>query len=252
VWLFAQQLGFFYADGSLAALRRAQLWRVALAGLVALVALTSFGPYPSSMVGLPGERLSNMAPPTVCLLALTILQVALVMLCRDMVSAWLRRQSVWTAVVAGNGVIMTIFLWHLSAMLLFVAVAYPLGFPQPAGGTALWWATRPLWIAGGLVPLVAAVALLGRYERPRTARLRARAASSVWVAGAGVALLAIGVSGIATGNLSDIWHGTSRLVVVDVTPLESLAAAALGYFLLRSCVVEAEAARGKRSAPGVV
>jgi hypothetical protein len=236
VWLFAQQLGFFYADGSLAALRRPQLWQLALGGVLALVTLTSFGPYPSSMVGLPGEKLSNMAPPTVCLLALTILQVALVMLCRDVANRWLQKPAVWTGVVGGNGVIMTIFLWHLSAMLLFVTIAYPLGFPQPAGGTALWWATRALWIAGGLVPLVGVVALLGRYERPRTARFRARGASSTWVAAAGIALLAIGVSGIATGNLSDIWHGTSRLVVVDVTPVESLTAAALGYLLLRASV----------------
>ncbi len=76
VWLFAQQLGFFYADGTLAKWTRPALWAVAGAALTALIVLTTFGPYPHSMVGLPGERVSNMAPPTVCLLVLTVLQVA--------------------------------------------------------------------------------------------------------------------------------------------------------------------------------
>ena len=141
-------------------------------------ALTTFGPYPHSMVGLPGERISNMAPPTICLLALTVLQVALVMLLRPALTRWLQREKPWTVVVAGNGVIMTIFLWHLSAMLLSVSLLYPLGFPQPDGGTAAWWITRPLWILVGVIPLVAIVALLGRFERPPPTRFRAKSHAS--------------------------------------------------------------------------
>ena len=172
VWLFAQQLGFFYADGTLTKFTRAQLAGTATAALFALVALTTFGPYPHSMVGLPGERISNMAPPTICLIALTILQVALVMLLRPAITRWLQGEKPWTIVVAGNGVIMTIFLWHLSAMLFSVALLYPLGFPQPDGGTAAWWITRPLWILVGVIPLVAIVAVLGRFERPKPTNLR--------------------------------------------------------------------------------
>ena len=172
VWLFAQQLGFFYADGTLARWTRPGLWALAGCSLAALVLLTTFGPYPHSMVGLPGERVSNMAPPTVCLLALTVLQVAVVMLARDAVSRWLQRARVWTGVVAGNGVIMTIFLWHLSVLLVTVLVLFPIGFPQPAGGSALWWVTRPLWIACAAIPLAAFVALLRAVRTTAPDRLR--------------------------------------------------------------------------------
>ena len=178
VWLFAQQLGFFYADGALTRVTPKQLAAVAATALGALFALTTFGPYPHSMVGLPGERISNMAPPTICLLALTVLQVALVMLLRPALTRWLQREKPWTVVVAGNGVIMTIFLWHLSAMLLSVSLLYPLGFPQPDGGTAAWWITRPLWILVGVIPLVAIVALMGRFERPPPTRFRAKSHTS--------------------------------------------------------------------------
>ena len=212
VWLFAQQLGFFYADGTLARWTRPGLWALAGSSLAALMLLTTFGPYPHSMVGLPGERVSNMAPPTVCLLALTVLQVAVVMLARDAVSRWLQRARVWTGVVAGNGVIMTIFLWHLSALLVTVLVLFPIGFPQPAGGSALWWVTRPLWIACAAIPLAALVALFGRFERPRPIAFVATSAHATWRAGIGTALLALGICGIASGTLRDIVHGSARLV----------------------------------------
>ena len=63
VWLFAQQAGFFYADGSLRRLTRTQLVRIALGALTMLTLLTTFGPYPRSMVGLPGDRISNCPRP---------------------------------------------------------------------------------------------------------------------------------------------------------------------------------------------
>jgi hypothetical protein len=236
VWLFAQQLGFFYADGTLGKCTRPVLWAGAGSALAALLVLTTFGPYPRSMVGLPGERVSNMAPPTICLLALTVLQVALVMLARDAVSSWLQRARVWTGVVAGNGVIMTIFLWHLSALLVTVLVLFPIGFPQAAGGSALWWATRPLWLACAALPLAAFVTLFGRFERPRPVAFVGASTFATWRAGVGTALLGLGISGIASGTLRDILHGNARLVVVDLSPVQAMALAGAGWLLLRGSV----------------
>ncbi|KAA6203442.1 acyltransferase, partial [Streptomyces parvus] len=59
VWLAVHQLGFLRADGRIH-LRRAAL--LAGGGLVTATALVVFGPYPLSMVGMPGEKVSNMAP----------------------------------------------------------------------------------------------------------------------------------------------------------------------------------------------
>ena len=214
VWLFAQQLGFFYADGSLARISRTRLAAVAVSALGVLTMLTTFGPYPHSMVGLPGDRISNMSPPTICLLVLTVFEVAIVMLLRPYAQRWLARPRVWTAVVAGNGVIMTIFLWHLTAALVALDVLYHVGFPQPAGGSALWWVTRPAWIAAAAVPLLALVALFGRIERPRPARYLATSPASPALASTGIALLSFAVFGIACTNLADIIAGAPVDVAV--------------------------------------
>ena len=61
VWLFAQQLGFLYADGSLTRLSHRTLWATLSGAFAVLVGLTTWGPYPVSMVGMPGET-SNMTP----------------------------------------------------------------------------------------------------------------------------------------------------------------------------------------------
>ena len=115
VRVLVQQLGFFYADGTLERLSRRALAGLTAAGLASLVVLTGTGMYPPSMVGLPGDR-SNMSPPTVCIVALTVWQLGLVMLARARVSAWLARRGPWTAVIAVGSMAMTLYLWHLPAM----------------------------------------------------------------------------------------------------------------------------------------
>jgi len=89
IWGLAHQLGFFY-DRMITAPPRAG-WTMFWAGLFALVALTNMGFYPRSLVGVPGERFSNMGPPTLAIVALTILQVGLVLVVRPRVLAWLER-----------------------------------------------------------------------------------------------------------------------------------------------------------------
>jgi hypothetical protein len=236
VWLFAQQLGFFYADGSLLRLSRTRLAALAGAALTALIVLTTFGPYPNSMVGLPGAKVSNMTPPTTCLLVLTVFQAALVMLARPVVSRWLERRRVWTAVVAGNGVIMTIFLWHLTALLVTIGALYPIGFPQPEGGTAMWWATRPLLFGAALIPLAIFVALLGRFERPRSTTYECVAHATLPAAVA-VAATALGIYGMAASNLADVFTGhPANVVVVQLTFLQSVGLGFAGWLLLRATV----------------
>jgi hypothetical protein len=236
VWLFAQQLGFFYADGSLLRMSRTRLAAMAGGALSALVALTTFGPYPNSMVGLPGAKVSNMTPPTTCLLVLTVFQAALVMLARPALSRWLERRRVWTAVVAGNGVIMTIFLWHLTALLVTIGALYPIGFPQPEGGTAMWWATRPLLFGAALVPLTIFVALLGRFERPKPTSYDCVAHATLPAAIA-VAATALGIYGMAASNLADVFTGhPANVVVLQLTFLQSVGLGFAGWLLLRTTV----------------
>ena len=153
VWLFAHQLGFLYADGTLAGWSRRPT-SPAAGGLAALVALTGSGAWPPSMVGLPGERVSNMSPPSLCIVALTVWLAGLAMLIRPAVTRWLRRPRPWTVVVTAGSALMTVFLWHLTALVLAVLALHPLGLTDLTPGTALWWALRPVWVLAGAALLL--------------------------------------------------------------------------------------------------
>jgi hypothetical protein len=181
VLLFPHQLGFFYADGSLAGRRRLHLAMV-VAGLAGLVLLTNpwvfepfggqdwfsgIGHYPKSLLGTDVEPISNAYPPTVCFLLGGIWSIGAVMLLRERVAGWLERRGPWKVTIFANGIIMTLFLWHMTAYLIAILALWPLGLGHEVDTTARWWLERPVWI---LVPgaiLAAFVMLVGRFERPR-------------------------------------------------------------------------------------
>ena len=234
VWFFAHQLGFWYADGTLVRGGRRLALALAGGGLAALVLLTTVGRYPVSMVGLPGER-SNMDPPTICVLALTVWLVGLALLFRPAASRWLQRPRPWTATVALNGVIMTVFLWHLTALMVAVVVLYPLGFPQPAVAGRTWWLLRPVWFAVLLVLLAGLVLLFGRLERPPN-RERPDLAPTLRrsiLAAVGGALVFLGVTGFAVSGLADFFAvGGRKLAGLSFSPAVSLAYLVLGWALV--------------------
>jgi hypothetical protein len=66
-----------------------------------------------------------------------------------------------------NSIIMTLFLWHMTAFLLAVPVLWPLGFGRETSGTTAWWLERFLWVGLPTVFLASIVAVFGRFERPR-------------------------------------------------------------------------------------
>lgn len=165
VWLLVHQIGFFYEDGTLVSAGARAHASMAIAGLAALVALTNIGVYPRSMVGTDVERLSNMNPPTACIVALAFWLIGLAMLLRDRVNRWLARRGPWMAVIAAQTMIMTVFLWHLTAYLVTILALHPLGLGRALDSTASWWLQRPVWLLVPMVPLALLVALFGRFER---------------------------------------------------------------------------------------
>jgi hypothetical protein len=62
--------------------------------------------------------------------------------------------------------IMTLFLWHMTAYLLAVLALWPLGLGQQHDSTVGWWFERPIWIAVPAAILALLVAVFGRFERP--------------------------------------------------------------------------------------
>lgn len=227
VWLACHQLGFCYADGMLT-------WRSGAAmagvGFAALVVLTlGTGLYPVSMVGLPGEPVSNMNPPTVALAMQAMWLIGLVLLVRVPVSRWLERRRVWTAVVAGNGVVMTTFLWHLTALYTVYAVALSLRIPLPDAGSALWWLTRPLWLVVLAGVCAALVAVFRSFEQPRPVN---RVGGSTMLAALGMALACLGVLGVALVGFDGLLAGRSAmLVIVPISAGWALALVASGWAL---------------------
>ncbi|WP_166350276.1 acyltransferase family protein [Phytoactinopolyspora limicola] len=202
VWLVAQQVGFWYADGRWPARRTGAAWVVAGAALVALVGLTVAGPYSVSMIGLPGE-MSNMNPPSVCLLVLTAGQAALIMALRPRLNRWLARPWAWAVVVAVGVRAIHLYLWHLPALVVLVVVMVVGGGTLPEVGGALWWATRPVWLvvlAAMLAGLVVAAVRVQRWWPGRFSQGGAGRASTVRVA-AGAVLLVGALVGFATGGL---------------------------------------------------
>ncbi len=191
VLLLPHQLGHFYADGSLARLSKRVYWAMVAVGLGGLVLLTNpwvfqpfaarfrwfpgIGHYPRSLLGTDAEQVSNAYPPTVCFMLGGISAIGIAMLLRPMISRRLQNPKLWKKVIVVNAVIMTLFLWHMTAYLLTILALWPLGLGQEQSTTARWWLERPVWeIVPGLV-LVGIVAAVGRLERPKA---RARPSAS--------------------------------------------------------------------------
>jgi hypothetical protein len=139
-------------------------------GLGSLVLLTQVGPYPVSMVAVRGERVSNMFPTTACIAALAVLQLGLVLWARPALARWLQRRRVWRTVVAANGVAMTVFCWHMTALVLFLLAYEAAGFTLATDPTTAWWLARPVWIAGPAVVLAGLMAVFARFELPTRSR----------------------------------------------------------------------------------
>jgi hypothetical protein len=197
VWVAMHQLGYLWRDGRLAGPRSALPWLVG--GALAWLLLTRYGPYPISMVGVPGDEISNTLPPDILLLALGAAQTGLVLALEGPMRRLLDGSRVWAATVLVNGTIMTVYLWHLTVLALLVGLAKLAGGIglQFVPGTADWWLARIPWLGALAAGMLIILPLVGRFERasppsphfrPSTARILAGAA----LVSAGIAYLTLG------------------------------------------------------------
>src|SRR5215468_1148737 len=209
VWGAIFLLGYAWLD------ERFSGWRTLLVcaalGFGALVLLVRFGPYPVAMLGVPGDPVSATTPPKVTLIALAIMQGGLLLAVQAPARRWLAGRIAWTATVAINGNIMTLFIWHLTATTLVVLAAYlagGFGLRLPPGSSEWWWSRFP-WLAANAMALIPLVVAFGRFERPRasggTPAPALRYVLGALMTGAGLALLtAQGVGGYGSFGLN-VW-----------------------------------------------
>lgn len=184
VLLLPHQLGHAYGDGSMLRWPRRAFWAMVVVGLGGLLLLTNpplfrlagdvrfewfpgIGAYPKSLLGTDVERVSNAYPPTLCFLLGGIWSIGAAMLLRSRLARWLQRPRAWAPTIAVNGVIMTLFLWHMTAYLLAILVLWPLGMGQQTDSTPRWWLERIVWIVVPGAILAGLVAIFGRFERVR-------------------------------------------------------------------------------------
>jgi hypothetical protein len=170
VWVTAHQLGYLWRDGTVVGWsRRGQVGLVAGA-VAALAVLTTVGPYPPSMVAVRGGGISNMFPTTAPIAVLAVLQLGLIALVRPAAERWLARRGPWRAVIAVNGVAMTVFAWHMTALIAVIGAAHGLGLVLPATTSTTWWLLRPVWLVLPGIVLAGLAWVFARFERVRLDR----------------------------------------------------------------------------------
>lgn len=198
VWGTVHQLGYAWVDGAF----RTRLHRMglALAGFGGVLALVWAGPYPVAMVGLVGG-LNNSQPPRLTLTLLGVFQAGLILVLEPYLARLMERRAAWTGVIAVSAQIMTLYLWHMTSMVLVIAASLALGGfgfgIEPV--TSAWWLTRPVWFALlCCITLLLAIAF-GRFERPQA---DPRPAPALWRPLVAVASTCAGLGLLATSGVA--------------------------------------------------
>jgi peptidoglycan/LPS O-acetylase OafA/YrhL len=171
---------------------------------VTLAGLFASGAYSPDMY-------ENLNPPTVCLVVLGAAQLFAFALAAPRLRRVAARPRVAAAVDAVGSRSMTIYLWHMPALVLFAAILVGVGVPFADPLSLGWWLTRPAWLIGVGVATALLVLLTDRFERRRmpapgasastgagAARAAAKAASApVPVSGRRTALaVVLGMAGV--------------------------------------------------------
>ncbi|GHA29721.1 acyltransferase [Streptomyces purpurascens] len=146
-WMVPYTLGAAWTRGELEG-RRAG-WVLLGCGTAATAALVVWAGYPASMVGVPGEGMSNLDPPTLAVVTFGLAQCGLALLLREPLRHAMRRPVAWAAVALVNLSAMTIFLWHQTALMATTATGLLAGrlpglHTRPDGLD--WVGARLLWL----------------------------------------------------------------------------------------------------------
>jgi len=130
-------------------------------GPVRPVGLVLTNIYPPSMVGVPGDRISNMGPPTLCIVALCFFQTGLVLLVRPWILEHLCRPGWARANEVVNRFALPLFLFHNTGWAIAFALLWLTGYRPPNHPTLAWWAQRPIWLAVPLICTIPVIVVFG-------------------------------------------------------------------------------------------
>ena len=228
VWGAVLELGFLWGDGVLR--RRAWLpWAMAGGGLAALAVLVGAFDFPVSMIDLTHGIRTNVQPPSIALLCLAVWQCGAMLLFEDAGNRWLQRPRAWRGVIVANSMVMTFYLWNMSAVVLAAVLLFPTGIaPQPEPLSTAWWLLRPAWWLVCAICITPFMLAFRWAERPVTvpaSSLPRSAALALAVMGSAAAAVGFGM---LAANAFPLPGESSTLSALAV------AAVALGAVLLRA------------------
>ena len=141
-WGFAYQLGF-HLDRLRADRRIAGA--VALTGLAGIGICTLLG-YPASMVARSGEKISNMGPPTLAIVMLTLFQAGVVTGCATVLGRLSRQPHIAAALTWTDARQMSIYTWHLPIWTAVLVALRSTRVGLASTPTMSWLWQRPLWL----------------------------------------------------------------------------------------------------------
>ena len=242
VWFMTATLGLAVRDevNRGAAARRRLLW-IAVGTVIVNVVLVQSFPYPLSMVGLPGEPISNMAPPTLALALHSVVLVCAVGWAWPWLRRWCARPRAWHAVVAGGGVAMTLYLWHLTALVIVTVVEHELDLDRGPVGPWRFWPATVAHLAVFLLVTAVLVALMAPFEHlpipwlePPPPRPGVRVVWSI-VAGVGAVATGLGLLALAATGMGGFPFGrVTSYAAVPLTPALGLIIFLVGVLVTRA------------------
>lgn len=122
--------------------------------------LTTLGPYSPDM-------LFNLNPATLPLVVLAVAQACILRLLKPALARLMETTGARAVVFLVGSRLMTIYLWHLPAILLVSGIALLIPGAAPEPGSAAWWWSRIPYFLVVLGVVYGLSFLVGRWEMPR-------------------------------------------------------------------------------------
>jgi hypothetical protein len=242
VWFMTATLGLAVRDrvDAGAQARRQLLW-LALAAVALNLVLVNTFPYPVSMVGMPGEPISNMAPPTVVLALHCVVLIAIVGWAWPSLRRWCERPRAWHLVVAGGAVAMTLYLWHLTALVILTVAEHEFGLDRGPIGPLRFWPATLVHLVVYLANTAVLVAVMARFEHvpipwlePPSSRSGAGTGWSI-LAGVGALVAGLGLLALAATGMGGFPFGrVTSYAEIPLTPALGMVTFAVGVLMTRA------------------
>jgi hypothetical protein len=162
-WTCFQAAGMAWFHGRIRRSVATTLMPLCLIGAIAGVVL---GPWPVSLVSVPGAELGNTWPPSPVLIGYGFAQCMLAVVAAPFIDTLLRRRRRVALVVGAAGLrAMSVYLWHLTAMTIVGVAAATVGLLRSdVVGSTAWFIQKGVLIGASIPVLLGLVALFGRAE----------------------------------------------------------------------------------------